>query len=100
MTLTYEVNEDNSVTILNDGSVFLVQSDDPRVEGFDPFESSDSAREWAEEAIARYASEIAETAAKLEEGKAEAEANLAAVEATNGATLINIVEPTTETESE
>jgi len=93
MTLTYEVNDDNSVTILNDGSVFLVQSDDPRVEGWDPFESKQSATEWAEEAIERYESEIAANAAALEDGREEREAELAKTIESNGALGIEILEP-------
>jgi hypothetical protein len=88
MTLTYEINDDNSVTILNDGSVFLVQSDDPRVEGWDAFESEATAREWAEEAIERYESEIVANAAALEDGREEKEAMLAAVQETNGQLLV------------
>lgn len=93
MTLTYEINDDNSVTILNDGSVFLVQSDDPRVDGWDPFSSESSAREWAEEAIERYTAEIAANAAALEEGREEKEAFLAALQETNGQTLVEEFSP-------
>lgn len=93
MALTYEINDDNSVTILNDGSVFLVQSDDPRVPGWDPFTSESSAREWAEEAIVRYAAEIDAAAVALEEGKEERDAFLATMVETNGQTLIEEYSP-------
>ena len=74
MSFTYEVNEDNSVTILNDGYVFSVQTDDPDVEGYEVFESAARASEWAEAAIVRYAAELAAQAAALEAANAAAEA--------------------------
>lgn len=74
MSFTYTVNDDNSVTILKEGFVFSVQTDDPDVEGFDAFESKARAEEWAEAAITRYAEELATQAAAFEAANAAAEA--------------------------
>lgn len=77
----YEVSKDKSVTILREGSVCLVQTDDPATEGFDAFASKTRAEEWAKEAIAQYeADELREANLKnaLAPDQSEAEAALLA----------------------
>lgn len=54
MSYTYEVNKDKTVTIFREGSVCVVQTDDPATEGYDAFESKARAEEWAKEAIKQY----------------------------------------------
>lgn len=71
MAFTYTVNKDKSVTILQDDTIFLEQTDDPTTPGWDTFETKAKAEEWAKEAIKRYQAEI--DAAK----KASEEANAA-----------------------
>jgi hypothetical protein len=61
MAFTYTVNKDKSVTILQDGTIFLEQIDDPTTPGWDTFETKAKAEEWAKEAIKRYQAEIDET---------------------------------------
>ena len=78
---TYEVNKDKSVTILREGSVCLVQTDDPATDGFDAFASKTRAEEWAKEAIVQYeADEVREANLKtaLAPDQSEAEAALLA----------------------
>jgi len=57
MSYTYEVNKDKTVTIFREGSVCVVQTDDPATEGYDAFESKARAEEWAKEAIKQYAAD-------------------------------------------
>jgi lipocalin len=73
MAFTYEVNEDKSVTILNDGYVFSVQKDDPDVEGYAAFATAARAEEWASAAIAVYQEEILAEQAAAEEAVLAAE---------------------------
>lgn len=74
MTYTYEVNKDKTVTIYREGSVCVVQTDDPATPGYDTFESKARAEEWAKEAIAQYlADEEREAALKHALGKHEEE---------------------------
>jgi hypothetical protein len=77
MALTFEVNNDKSVTIYNDGGVFSHQFDDPEVEGYDAFASKARATEWAEAAIVRYQAEIEAEAEKYEDALAAHEAEVA-----------------------
>ena len=57
MDLTYTVNADLTVTLFNEGTVFLTQIDDPSTEGFKPFSSKTKAEAWAKAASARLAEE-------------------------------------------
>jgi hypothetical protein len=97
MALTFEVNDDNSVTILNDGSIFSHQTDDPEVGGWEPFKSKARAEEWAELAIIRYEEE-------MNAEKEASEAALAAFEASKsleeGAAKLDGVEAEAAADSE
>jgi hypothetical protein len=79
MALTFEVNEDKSVTIYNDGTIFSHQFDDPDVEGYDVFESTARATEWAEAAIVRYEAEMLADKAAYDAALAAHEAEAARV---------------------
>jgi hypothetical protein len=57
MSYTYEVNKDKTVTIFREGSVCVVQTDDPATDGYDAFTSKARAEEWAKEAIKQYAAD-------------------------------------------
>ncbi len=71
---TYEVNKDKTVTIFREGSVSVVQTDDPATPGYDVFESKTRAEEWAKEAIAQYeADELREASLKNALGAKEKE---------------------------
>lgn len=74
MAFTYKVNKDKSVTILNDGFVFSVQTDDPSVEGYDAFATVAKAEAWAEAAIVRYQEEILKEQEAFEAANTAAEA--------------------------
>ena len=77
MALTFKVNNDKSVTIYNDGTVFSHQFDDSEVEGYDAFASKARATAWAEAAIVRYQAEIEAEAEKYEAALAAHEAEVA-----------------------
>lgn len=82
MALTFEVNDDNSVTIFNDGTIFSHQIDDPEEEGYGAFSSQARAAEWAELAIIRYEEEMKAEKDAFEAAKLayEAQAELAGAE--------------------
>ena len=83
---TYEVNNNKTVTIFREGSVSVVQTDDPATPGYDVFESTARAEEWAKEAIAQYeADELREASLKDLLGAKEKEAEILAKDlASNG----------------
>jgi hypothetical protein len=77
---TYEVNKDKTVNILREGSLCVVQTDDPATPGYDTFASKARAEEWAKEAITQYeADEARESALGDALGKRAEEAATLAV---------------------
>jgi hypothetical protein len=74
MSFTYEVDKDKTVTILNEGTVFLTQKTDPTVGGGAKFKTTEAASAWAEEAIEVFKAELAEQAKVDEESIKAAEA--------------------------
>jgi hypothetical protein len=102
MALTFEVNNDKSVTIYNDGTIFSHQFDDPEVEGYEVFESKARAEEWATAAIARYTAELEASAQEYEDALAahEAEAARLALLAEEDAALFAGVEAEAAADSE
>lgn len=80
MALEYTIDPKTfAVTISQDGGTVLIQEDDPREPGYDPFPSAAVAKEWAELALTQIQAEIdaektkyaainAKTAAELAEG--------------------------------
>jgi hypothetical protein len=95
MSYTYEVNKDKTVTIFREGSVCVVQTDDPATPGYDTFESKARAEEWAKEAIKQYEAdekreaELKHALGKHEEEKETLEVALASL----GENNVQIVEP-------
>lgn len=83
---TYEVSNNKTVTIFREGSVSVVQTDDPATPGYDVFESKARAEEWAKEAIAQYeADELREASLKDALGAREKEEEILAKDlASNG----------------
>jgi hypothetical protein len=81
MALTFEVNKDKTVTIYNDGTIFSHQTDDPDVEGYEVFESTARATEWATAAIVRYEAEMLAEKEAAEAATAAAAAEFARVNA-------------------
>lgn len=90
---TYEVDKDNTVTIFREGSVCVIQTDDPATEGYDSFESKARAEEWAVEAIKQYEEdEVREANAKDALGAREQEEETLALGLKSaGENVVNIV---------